>query len=785
MTDSVLARTGQVEPDTGAGAAEAHAVGSAEDALSQPTVLGLRWTAMRDWARRVGFLRKAAYALTFLATASGLGTYMTFTNAGPAGPDPKVVLGLLYLNLALLLGLGALVAHRLVNLWVERRQGLAGSRLHGRLVLLFSVVAVTPTIVVVVFSVLLFDFGIRSWFSERIGTAVRGSQAVAEAYLEEHRRNILGDALAMAKDLNRDAAILVSRPQRLGQVLRAQAAIRNLSEVVVFEESGKVLARTGISLTLDFEPFPEDAFRRARAGEVATLTSDVDRIRAIVRLEGFVDAYLYLGRYVEPEILAYIDRTKQAVAQYRELEGRRLDIQITFALIFAMVSLLLLFAAIWVGLNLATRLARPVSDLIGAAEKVSAGDLTARVSEGGEISDLATLTRAFNRMTRQLSAQRDDLIHAHRQEDRRRRFTEAVLGGVSAGVIGLDAAGRINLPNESAAQLLGVSLSDLADRRLEEALPEMADLLAQSKRRPARLAEGQIELSRGDRRITLLTRVSAQLAGSELAGFVVTFDDISELQSAQRKAAWADVARRIAHEIKNPLTPIQLSAERLKRKYLRQISDESETFESLTDTIVRQVEDIGRMVDEFSEFARMPDPVLRPANLSALLREQTALQDTAHPEIDYQITLPPEDVTLTLDARQIRQAVTNLLQNAADSIDARREDGALVRGWIGIELTADPHLVMIAVSDNGRGLPPGDRHRLTEPYVTTREKGTGLGLAIVRKIMEDHEGGISISDRDGGGAIAVLEFPGTAERVAGDSGPADGASVGKVRGDGE
>ncbi|MDA1307972.1 MAG: PAS domain-containing sensor histidine kinase [Proteobacteria bacterium] len=801
MTDSVLPGTGQAgmaterpPPDAAAPREELspgeispgelspsdNAPGGIDASDSQssgnsPTPVDRR-QMLRDWVQRVGLVRKAAYALTLLAIASGVGSYTTFANAGPAGPDPQVVLGLLYLNLSLLLVLVALVAHRLVNLWSQRRQGLAGSQLHGRLVMLFSVVAVTPTIVVAVFSVLLFDFGIRSWFSERIGTAVRGSQAVAEAYLEEHRRNILGDALAMASDLNRDSAILLSRPQRLGQVLRAQAAIRNLSEVVVFEGAGKVLARAGLSLTFDFEPFPEDAFRRARAGEVATLTSDVDRIRAIVRLEGFVDAYLYLGRYVEPEILAYIDRTKQAVAQYRELEGRRIDIQITFALIFAVVSLLLLFAAIWVGLNLATRLAGPVSDLIGAAEKVSAGDLSARVGEG-ELSELGTLSRAFNRMTRQLAAQRNDLIDAHRQEDTRRRFTEAVLGGVSAGVIGLDASGRINLPNRSAAHLLDIALADLADCRLEDIVPELSALLDQARKRPSRRAEGQVELSRGDRRITLLCRISAEMSDGEITGFVVTFDDISELQSAQRKAAWSDVARRIAHEIKNPLTPIQLSAERLKRKYLGQITKDADTFEALTETIVRQVEDIGRMVDAFSEFARMPAAVFQEANLATLLREQTALQDTAHPEIHFELTLPDRDIPLLCDARQVRQALTNLLQNAADSIESRAQQDDPAPGAIEISVTADQHHALIMICDNGRGLPVVDRHRLTEPYVTTRDKGTGLGLAIVRKIMEDHDGEIRILDRDGGGAMAILEFPMITERITAETDREAGTTV--------
>jgi two-component system nitrogen regulation sensor histidine kinase NtrY len=408
--------------------------------------------------------RKLFLAFIILALGSGVATYTVFAKAGAAGPDPNLVIAFLYLNLTLMLVIGVLVAHRLVRLWSRRRQGVAGTQLHTRLVMLFSFVAVIPTIVVAVFSVLLFDFGMRSWFSERIGTAVDASQVVAESYLEEHRQNIRGDALAMANDLNRDASILNVSPKKLMKVITAQATIRNLTEVVVFESSGKVLARTGLSLTFDFEPFPEAAFQRARAGEVATITSEIDRIRAIIRLNNFVDTYLYVGRFVDPEILAYIDKTKRAAAQYQDLEGKRFDIQITFALIFSIMALLLLFAAVWVGLTLATRLATPIGELILASRRISSGDLTARVSDTSEVDELDMLGKAFNNMTHQLQVQRDDLIAAHQEEDNRRRFTEAVLGGVSAGVIGLDHKGTITLPNRSAASLLGLKITDMNNK---------------------------------------------------------------------------------------------------------------------------------------------------------------------------------------------------------------------------------------------------------------------------------------------------------------------------------
>ena len=720
-----------------------------------------------SWLDKINSSRKTVVVLAVFALFSGIGTYAVFAKAGATGPDPDIVLGFMYLNLGLLFIIGLLVSKRLFRIWSQRRQGLAGSQLHTRLVMLFSVIAVIPTIVVAVFSVVLFDFGIRSWFTERIGAAVDASQAVAAAYLEEHRQNITGDALAMAIDLNRQAPFLMARPKQLMKFVQAQAAIRNLTEVVVFETSGKVLAKTGLSLTFDFEPFPETAFQKARNGEVATLTSEVDRVRAIVRLDSFVDAYLYVGRFVDPEILSYIDNTKQATAEYNLLQGKRVDVQITFALIFAIVALLLLFSAIWVGLNLATQLADPVSRLITASEQISEGDLSIRISNTTDIGEFSLLNSAFNRMTHQLEVQRGDLIEAHRIEDERRQFTEAVLGGVSSGVIGLDKDGNINLPNKSGAQLLGLSADEMMNKPLQSIIPEMADLFEMAKLSKKvdtnyfDQIEALIELIRDNRQITLRTRITAEGNQGITNGFVVTFDDITELQSAQRTAAWADVARRIAHEIKNPLTPIQLSAERLKRKYLSAISEERDLFVSLTETISRQVSDIGRMVDEFSSFARMPAAKLAPHDLKLIVKAQVTLQSEANNNVEFSFKIPEEPVVVLCDDHQIRQMITNLIQNSIDSINAKSDEQNNVNGSIQIQISKKSNFCYLEIIDDGIGLPAEISNRLTEPYVTTREKGTGLGLAIVAKIVEDHSGTFKIEDTivNGSGVVVTVKIP--------------------------
>jgi two-component system nitrogen regulation sensor histidine kinase NtrY len=720
------------------------------------------------WAGKVRLANKLAVALTVAAIFAGFATYAALTESSPIGSsNPRTVTLLLTLDLTLLLLLGALIARRVVQIGIGRRRGLAGSRLHIRLVAVFSLLAVAPAIVVAAFSAVFFYVGVQAWFSERVRTAVHESLAVAQAYLHEHQQNIRADALAMANDLNQEAARLVGNPQRFSQLVSTQAALRALSEAIVFDgTTGSVLARSGFTFSLEFEPIPESAINQARSGEVVLLVNEADdRVRALVRLDRFVDSYLFVGRLVESRVLSHMATAQEAVKEYAETEGSRSNIQITFTLIFVVVALLLLMAAVWSGLNFATRLATPIAGLIAAAERVRAGDLAVRVPEVASEDELATLSRAFNRMTSQIESQQADLIDANIQLDQRRRFTEAVLEGVSAGIIGLDPSGGVNLLNQPAATLLAVNDPyAVVGRPLIEAAPELAELMETIQRRPDRLVESQVQIRRqsGQRR-TLLVRIAAETADGETRGFVVTCDDITELLSAQRKAAWADVARRIAHEIKNPLTPIQLSAERLRRKYLKEITSDPETFQICVETIVRQVGDIGRMVDEFSAFARMPTPVMRPANLNDVCRQAVFLQTQAHPGVRFGCDLPPERLQMVCDSRQLSQALTNLLQNALDAIDGRKpnDDGSpLPQPQVNVRIVPGESQVAILIEDNGKGLPADvEHHRLTEPYVTTRTKGTGLGLAIVRKIMEDHGGELTLEDRPEGGARVALIIP--------------------------
>jgi two-component system nitrogen regulation sensor histidine kinase NtrY len=713
-----------------------------------------------DWARRVGLGNKLTAALTIVVLVSVMITYMAMTGTAPFSRDDVLVL--LNVNLILVLVLGIVVVRRLVELWGGRRRGLAGSRLHVRLVVLFGLVAAAPAVVVAVFSALFINLTVEGWFSQGVRTAVESSLAVAQSYLEEHRQAIRADALAMANDLNNNAVDLMASTALLDKFVDDQSLLRSFSEAMVFNTNGGILARSGFYLSLEFEPIPIEAMTKARDGAVVILPSaNYDRVRALLRLDRFANTYLYVGRPVDPMVIAHVEETGRAVADYKQVEAQRSGLQITFALAYVVVALLLLLAATWVGLLIATKLARPIAALIDTAERVRSGDLSARVSEAPTNDELGTLSRAFNRMTSQLEAQRAELVEANRQLERRRRFTETVLSGVSAGVIGLDQEGRISLPNGVGNDLLSTKLEEHIGEPLAAIVPELTELIEQAIRRPDRRNEAQIRLKRGRNTRLLLTRVTAERVEEQVRGFVVTLDDVTELVTAQRTAAWADVARRIAHEIKNPLTPIQLSAERLKRKYLKEITSDPETFVTCTDTIVRQVGDIGRMVDEFSAFARMPAPVMKQEDLRELCREAIFLLRNANAEISFTLEMPERPAPAWCDARLVRQALINLLQNAVDAINERLQsvDGNLPAGQVWVRLRAGERHAIIEVEDNGKGLPSEERDRLTEPYMTTRSKGTGLGLAIVKKIMEDHGGELILEDGSLGGARVSLSLP--------------------------
>ena len=710
-----------------------------------------------------------ALAVAFAAVVSGVLTYLSISGYAPYDSPPSTLIVLFIVDFALVLALGVLIAWRLTRLWTERKSGAAGSRMHVRLVGMFSAIAVIPAILVAIFAAVSLNLGVEAWFSERVQTALSNSLRVADAYVEEHKLVIQGDIRAMAFDLDRAGPLLQGDQKRIVDILETEAKIRALPAVYVIDSTGRILASAKLASMPDRGPVTPEQIAEAQSStlneyKVVVLEEpNEDAVSALVKLNAFVDAYLLVTRNVDPMVLDHQRGTQDAVSEYQRLSQNRSEIQLTFAVLYAVVALLILLAAVWLALWAANRIVAPIGRLAGAAERVSEGDLSVRVASGPEDDEVSALSETFNRMTSQLQAQRKDLVDANTQLDARRRFTEAVLAGISAGVIGIDGEGRVTLLNRTAARMLDVAPEETEGRHYTESIPDLAGLIRRGMSDPSGRALGQVDVRRNGALRHLNVQVSSE--ADDKTDYVITFDDITNLVSAQRTAAWADVARRIAHEIKNPLTPIQLSAERLKRKYADEVSSDPDVFAQCTDTIIRQVGDIGRMVDEFSSFARMPSPVFRREVAQELLRHAVFLQRVAQPHVAFEVTAPTDPVHFECDGRLVSQALTNVLKNALEAITARMTGGDTTPGRISIDVQVKNNRVVIAIRDNGIGLPSEHRHRLTEPYVTTRAKGTGLGLAIVRKILEDHAGELSIDDSfdessgEVAGAIIRMQFP--------------------------
>ena len=702
-----------------------------------------------------------------LSLCSGLATFLILTGLTPIKPTDDVVVGVLLINLVLVLAMIAIIAWQVTGLWRARRRQAAGAQLHVRIVRLLSVIALVPAVLLAIFASISLGRGLDYWFSERTQAIIQNSMDVASAYLEEHDQVIRADTVAMARDIDEAVELAGSLPQNFGSFLNAQAAMRAFPVAYIIDGEGKVLATAAEVRNLPFRAPPAEVMSRAKEGPPVPISlKDTNMVGAIKVLENFNDTYLYVARPVNARVLQHLYTTRAKFAEYQALEQRRSGFQVAYGLMYLALALTLLATAIWIGMWFANRLVAPIRQLMGAAQQISRGNLAVNVDVRPADGDLAVLGSTFNTMTSELKSQRDELVGANSKLDERRQFMEAVLSGVTAGVVGVNSDGVATLVNRSAETLLQMKAANLVGQPLAKSVPEFAPVLKRAQKQGKRLVTDQVTLRRQGSERNFAVRVTSEGQDRDAQGFVVTFDDMTELVSAQRSTAWADVARRIAHEIKNPLTPIQLSAERIRRKYGDSITKDREVFDQCTNTIIRQVSDIGRMVDEFSAFARMPKPVMERHDVRDVVREAVFLFQVSRPDIAFELDLPETPVVALSDRRLLAQAVTNLVKNASEAIDSAVETDAsrTPSGRIVAKVRTKGQRVQITVIDNGCGLPKENRERLVEPYMTTREKGTGLGLAIVQRITEQHGGTLTLADapkRNGKveGASVRIDFP--------------------------
>ena len=723
-----------------------------------------------------GFLGPAAVVLALL---SALVTFLILAGFTPIVPTHWVVVSVLLVNGATVVILVGVIAYEVWQVAQARRRGQAGARLHGRIVGLFSVIAAVPVVLVAVVASITLDRGLDKWFSQRTRVVMENSLVVAQTYLQEHGQMVRGEIMAMAVDLARAKPMFDQDRDRFRQFLRAQAEVRGLPAVRLLRGDLSIVERVDVGLARDPALPPREALGQVGESEpdISLLPNDV---ASIVKLRNYEDMYLYVARPLNPKVLEQLRITQAGVLEFASLDQRRFGVQVAFGMMYTVIALICLLSAVWIGFNFAASLVAPIRRLIGAANEVSTGNLYVQVPVHRQEGDLAHLGETFNKMTQELRTQRDDLMRASEQIDSRRRFTEAVLAGASAGVIGIDPDGGVSILNRSAEKLIACNEAETLGRPLAEVVPELIALFDEARSGLHRQVQGQITINRSGRERNLSVRVTTERSGESEHGYVVTLDDITDLVTAQRSSAWADIARRIAHEIKNPLTPIQLSAERLRRKYGHAIKEDKAVFEQCTDTIVRQVDDIKRMVDEFSKFARMPKPVIAAEDVSETIRQVVFMMRVGHSDIDIEMELAAEAMPARFDRRLISQALTNIIKNATEAISVVpvAERG---RGRIRVRSAREGDDVVIDVIDNGTGLPKENRNRLLEPYVTTREKGTGLGLAIVGKILEEHGGKLELADapdvaEGGRGAWIRLRFAAAAIEN-GENAEAEGTTI--------
>ncbi|ASV86142.1 sensory box protein [Ochrobactrum quorumnocens] len=702
----------------------------------------------------------------------------------PITPDRNVTIALVIVNVALIVFLILLICREIFRIVSARRSGKAASRLHVRIVALFSLIAAVPAIVVAIVASVTLNLGLDRWFDTNTRDIVSSSQSLTTAYIRETALNLQSTSFSMLQELDAQRTLYSLDRGGFIRYMTLQAGGRGLLGAFLVREGGDVVVKSETGVETRLPPPTDDALKTAVDGKPVIIPpGNSNFVGAVIKMREIPDLYLYTVRAVDQQILEAMRLMEANTARYQEMDANRIPTQIAFALLYFGLTLIVLLSAIWTGIAVADRLVRPIRLLIGAADDVAAGNLDISVPVRSSDGDVGALSGTFNNMVAELKSQRNELLSAKDQIDERRRFSEAVLSGVTAGVIGIESDGSISILNRSAEHMFGVSSQDAIGKSLSSIAPEIGQAFEVARTTERTVHREQVSMTRGGAARNFNVQVTVEDAESDDYSYVVTVDDITDLVQAQRSSAWADVARRIAHEIKNPLTPIQLSAERIRRRYGKVITEDREVFDQCTETIIRQVGDIGRMVDEFSAFARMPKPEMRAMDLREALREASFLIEVSRQDIHFNHEYGSEKLIGSFDSRLLGQAFGNVIKNASEAIDAvaKEERGD---GYILVRSQKLDGQLVVDVIDNGKGLPGDDRQKLLEPYMTTREKGTGLGLAIVRKIVEEHGGHLELHDapadfHGGRGAMIRMIFP---EVSTGATGTEEGSHGNKIIG---
>lgn len=710
---------------------------------------------IRNFIRNCADNKQFPIYLFFVTFLSFVFTY--FSIISNENFNSYLIVSLFLVDFILVVALVILISRRMFATWIKRKESSSGSRLQTRILVMFSLLSSVPALLIAIFSTIFFQFVIDSWFDKKVSVVLDESVVVAESYLKEHVDSIKSRTKAMAFEVDNNVVRynLENNPGLFAEIVNSLTELNALSEAAIFFNHQPIIrSRFGASLSLEI--FPESYYNKALAGEVVVIDNLPNKIRAMVMLRSIPNSFLVVGKYVDDKVIDHIKKSQGAAHDYNNIKQRILQTQIRFILLFLLISLLLLLISIYIGIVFAGKIMSPIADLLYATKRAQMGDFTAKVIEGPLNDEIGNLSRAFNLMTSTISEQQDKLLAAYNEIDSKRKFSEAVLTGVSTGIVVISKDRKISLINKAGAELLGIATADKKHKFLKDLLPEIEKYLDELIAKKDSSINVDIQVRRSHKILTLFLKITKEIISKQVIGYIITFDDMTELAHAQRYAAWSDVARRIAHEVKNPLTPIHLGAERLRTKYINQVKD-PEMFEKYIGTITKHVSDIGKIIDEFSRFARMPKAVLEECDLSKIVADIVFSRKCISNKIKYHTKIESK-IKAYCDHTQLNQLFTNILKNSEESIEAKGRSGKIV-GNIWVEVVKDEKYIEVTIKDDGLGFNEQFLSRLTEPYFTTRDAGTGLGLSIVKKIVDDHEGKLIMMNEADNRAVVKVLFP--------------------------